>query len=444
MTTRTNVEQVLPGVLDDLRRLVAIPSVSSLTEHDDDVLAAADEVARLLQEVGAPEVRLIEAGGKPAVYAHFPAPAGQPTVLLYSHYDVQPTGPRDQWATDPFVATERDGRLRGRGTADDKGGVAVHLAALRAFDGKPPVGVKLLIEGEEEVGSPTMHDLLDRYADELAADVFIIADGTNWDVGVPALTTMLRGVIDCRVTLQTLETPMHSGAFGGPAPDALTAMCRLMATLHDEHGNVAVEGLDASDEVPVDYPEERFRAESGMLEGVELLGEGPIAARLWTKPTATVLAMDATPVKDVSNILHSSCRAVVSCRISPTDDPVRATEALRRHLLANVPWGARVELDFGRHSGGSLVELTDARAQAVVEAFRESFGVDPVAAGTGGSIPIVGEFVRRNEGALVLVSAVVDPYSRMHGIDESLGLDDFRKACLAEALMLEKLAEGAR
>lgn len=443
VTIEEAVQEVLPGVRADLERLVAIPSVSSLPEHREDVIAAAQEVSRLLQEAGAEEVRLLEAGGKPAVYAHFPAPEGQPTVLLYAHYDVQPTGPLQEWTTSPFEATERDGRLCGRGTADDKGGVAVHLAALRAFGGKPPVGVKLLIEGEEEQGSPSMHDILDKYADDLAADVFIIADGTNWDVGQPALTTMLRGVIDCKVTLRVLETPAHSGAFGGVAPDALTAMCRLMATLHDEHGNVAVEGLDSSDDVPVDYPEERLRAEAGILEGVEMIGEGPAAARLWTKPTATVLAIDATAVKDVSNILHSSCRAVVSCRISPTDDPERATEALRRHLLANVPWGAQIELEFGRHSSGSRVELTDDRAQAVVEAFTESFGVEPVQAGTGGSIPIVGEFIRRNQGALVLVTAVVDPYSRMHGIDESLGLDDFRKACLAEALMLQKLARGA-
>lgn len=444
MTTRTNVEQVLPGVIADLERLVAIPSVSSLPEHHDDVLAAAEEVSRLLRDVGAQDVRLMEAGGKPAVFAHFPAPEGQPTVLLYSHYDVQPTGPLDEWTTSPFVATERDGRLCGRGTADDKGGIAVHLAALRAFGGKPPVGVKLLIEGEEEQGSPTMKAILDKYSDDLAADVFVIADGTNWDIGAPALTTMLRGVIDCKVTLKVLETPMHSGAFGGVVPDALTAMCRLMATLHDERGNVAIEGLDSSDDVPVDYPAERLRAEASLLDGVEMIGDGPAAARLWTKPTATVLAIDATPVKDVSNILQASCRAVVSCRISPTDDPVRATEALRKHLLANVPWGAKVELEFGRGSSGSKVELIDDRAKAVIEAFEESFGVEPIQAGTGGSIPIVGEFAHRNDGALVLVTAVVDPYSRMHGIDESLGLDDFRKACLAEALMLEKLAKGAQ
>ena len=433
--------RVLPGVIDDLKRLVAIPSVSSLPEHHDDVIAASEEVARLLREVGAAEVRHLEAGGKPAVYAHFPAPEGQPTVLLYAHYDVQPTGDLSQWSSKPFEAAERDGRLFGRGAADDKGGVAVHLAALRAFDGKPPVGVKLLIEGEEEQGSPTMSALLDKYPDETSADVFVIADATNWEVGTPSLTTRLRGLVDATVTVKTLETPMHSGAYGGVVPDALTALCRLMATLHDERGNVAIEGLVSSDDVGVDYTDERLRDETGVLDGVELIGDGPAAARLWTKPTASVLAIDATPVKDVSNVLVPSARAVVSVRIAPTDDPERASEALKKHLLEHAPWGAQVEVEAGRGGSGSFLELTDDRAQAAVQAFREAFGKEPVEMGCGGSIPIVADFSSRNPDALVLVTAVVDPYSRMHGIDESLGLDDFGKACHAEAQLLANLAE---
>ncbi|WP_425441390.1 dipeptidase [Tessaracoccus oleiagri] len=442
VTIRAQVEGVLPGVIADLERLVAIPSISSMPEHHDDVLAAAAEVSRLLTDAGCPEVRLLEAGGKPAVYGHYPAPAGRPTVLLYAHYDVQPTGDPAKWTSAPFSATERDGRLWGRGAADDKGGIAVHLAALRAFEGKPPVGVKLFIEGEEEQGSPTITQLMDQHPDELKADVYIVADAINWEIGTPSLTTMLRGLVDAKVTVSTLEAPLHSGAYGGVVPDALTALSRLLATLHDERGNVAIEGLVSSDDVDVDYSEKRLRDEVGLLDGVEFIGDGPAAARLWTKPTASVLAIDATPVKDVANVLVASARAVVSVRIAPTQDPDAAGEALKRHLLEHAPWGAKVEVELGRGSAGSRIELSDARAQASVAAFREAFGKDPVEVGIGGSIPIVAEFAARNPEALVLVTAVVDPYSRMHGFDESLGLDDFAKAAHAEAQLLANLAEA--
>ncbi|NLE98813.1 MAG: M20/M25/M40 family metallo-hydrolase [Propionibacterium sp.] len=437
---RSALDQVLPGVIADLQRLVAIPSVSSLPEHDDDVLAAADEVSRLLRDAGCPEVRLLEAGGKPAVYGHYPAPEGQPTVLLYAHYDVQPTGDLAQWTSAPFEAVERDGRLWGRGTADDKGGFAAHLAALRAYDGKPPVGVKVFIEGEEELGSPTIDAMLDKYPDELTADVYVVADAINWEVGTPSITTTLRGLVDAKVTVSTLESPLHSGGYGGVVPDALTALARLLATLHDERGNVAIEGLDASDDVATDYSEARLREETGLLEGVEFIGDGPAAARMWTKPTASVLAIDATPVKDVSNVLVASARAVVSVRLAPTQDPEAAGEALERHLLENAPWGARVDVELGRGSGGSRTELSGGRAEAAVAALREAFGTEPVEVGIGGSIPIVAQFAARNPGSLVLVTAVTDPLSRIHGIDESLGLDDFAKAALAETLLLDKLA----
>lgn len=437
-----SLEDVLPGVLDDLRRLVAIPSVSSLSEHDDDVLAAADLVSSLLTDAGCPDVRRIEAGGKPSVLGSFPGPEGAPTVLLYAHYDVQPTGDLSQWTKEPFEATEIDGRLWGRGAADDKGGFAVHLATLRTWQGRLPVGVKVLVEGEEELGSPTVEALLEKYPEELDADVYVIADSMNWQAGVPSLTTSLRGVVDARVTVSTLEAPMHSGGYGGVVPDALTALSRLLATLHDERGNVAIEGLEGSDEASVDYPEDRIRAETGLLEGVELIGDGPAAARLWHKPTASVLAIDATPVKDASNVLVPSARAVVSVRLAPTQDTRSAAEALERHLRSHAPWGARVEIEFGRGGAGSLIDLDDPRAQAGVESLREAFGVEPVQIGVGGSIPIVAALTKRYPDALVLVTAVVDPDSRMHGFDESLGLDDFRKAAYAEVLLLDKLARG--
>lgn len=435
-----NVERVLPSAIADLHRLISIPSISSMPEHDADVAACADAVSGLFRDLGASEVKLLDGGGKPAVWANFPGPEGTPTVLLYAHYDVQPTGDADAWTSPAFEPTERDGRLYARGSADDKGGVALHVAALRVFNGKPPVGVKVFIEGEEEVGSPSMPTLLDRYRDELAADVYVVADSVNWEVGKPSLTTSLRGVAACEVTVSTLAEGLHSGQFGGIVPDALTALCRLLATLHDEAGNVAIEGLVSGPGPDLDYPEDRLLEETGLLEGVSQTGDGSVVERMWFKPSASVLAIDATPVAKASNTLIPSARAKVSVRLAPGQDPAAAARALEEHLRSNAPWGARVEIDSEQAGAPSRITLDGPRAEAARAAFREAFGVEAVEIGCGGSIPIVAEFADRNPEALVLVTAVTDPNSRMHGIDESLDLGDFAKAALAETLLLNNLA----
>ena len=435
-----NVERVLPSAIADLHRLISIPSISSMPEHDADVAACADAVSGLFRDLGASEVKLLDGGGKPAVWANFPGPEGTPTVLLYAHYDVQPTGDTDAWTSPAFEPTERDGRLYARGSADDKGGVALHVAALRVFNGKPPVGVKVFIEGEEEVGSPSMPTLLDRYREELAADVYVVADSVNWEVGKPSLTTSLRGVAACEVTVSTLTEGLHSGQFGGIVPDALTALCRLLATLHDEAGNVAIEGLVSGPGPDLDYPEDRLLEETGLLEGVSQTGDGSVVERMWFKPSASVLAIDATPVAKASNTLIPSARAKVSVRLAPGQDPAAAARALEEHLRSNAPWGARVEIDSEQAGAPSRITLDGPRAEAARAAFREAFGVEAVEIGCGGSIPIVAEFADRNPEALVLVTAVTDPNSRMHGIDESLDLGDFAKAALAETLLLNNLA----
>ena len=435
-----NVERVLPSAIADLHKLVSIPSISSMLEHDADVTACAEVVSGLFRDLGASEVKLLDGGGKPAVWANFPGPEGSPTVLLYAHYDVQPTGDADAWTSPAFEPTERDGRLYARGSADDKGGVALHVAALRVFDGKPPVGVKVFIEGEEEIGSPTMPTLLDRYRDELAADVYVVADSVNWEVGKPSLTTSLRGVADCQVTVSTLAEGLHSGQFGGVVPDALTALCRLLATLHDEAGNVAIEGLVTGTAPDLDYPENRLLEETGLLEGVSQIGDGSVVERMWFKPSASVLAIDATPVAKASNTLVPSARAKVSVRLAPGQDPAAAAKALEDHLRRNAPWGAHVDVVAGQCGAPGRITLEGERAEAAKTAFREAFGVDAVEIGCGGSIPIVAEFADRHPEALVLVTAVTDPNSRMHGIDESLDLADFAKAALAETLLLNNLA----
>lgn len=440
---RDRVKALIPGVLEDLSRLVAIPSVSSMPDHHGDVQATAEAVAQYARDLGCPDVRIIAEGGQPAVIARFPAPEGAPTVCLYAHHDVQPTGDRALWTSDPFQVTRRDGRLYGRGVVDDKAGIAVHLAALRAFDGKPPVGVTLFVEGEEEVGSPTLEAIMAEHADLLAADVYVICDSANWEVGTPAFTTALRGLSDVVVQVDTLDHALHSGQYGGVAPDALTTLVRLLATLHDADGNVAVQGLVTEEPFALEYPEERLRAETGLLEGVRFTGTGPAADRMWGRPSVTVLAIDCTRVADASNTLAPSARAKVSMRLAPSQDADAALAALKQHLLDHAPFGARVTFGHAEAADGSLVALSGDVAEAARVAYSEAFGTDVVEVGQGGSIPLVGAFKKAFPNAAVLVTGVVDPDSRMHGIDESFDLSDFTSACIAEATLLARLAPGA-
>lgn len=438
------VRAVLPGVRDDLEALVRIPSISADPASAAAVRRSADATAELFRAEGAEVEILAVEGGQPAVLARFPAPPGQPTVLLYAHHDVQPTGDPALWTTPPFDPVERDGRLYGRGTSDDKAGIALHLAAIRAFGGAPPVGVTVLVEGEEEIGSPTLPAFLATYRDRLAADVIVLADSANFDLGVPALTTRLRGLVNCVVEVRTLHHAVHSGMYGGAAPDALTALCRLLATLHDDDGEVAIEGLVRGEPVDLDYPEERFRREAGVLDGVRLLGEGSIAERLWAKPTATVLAIDAPRVSEASNTLQPVARAKVSVRLAPGDDAARAHTALAEHLRKHAPWGVHVEVREGDLGEPYAIPATGPAYDAAREAMREAWGREPVDIGVGGTIPFIAEFARAFPEASILVTGVEDPDSRAHGADESLHLGEFERACIAEALLLAKLAARRR
>ena len=291
MSLRDQVHAQIPGVLVDLKSLITIESVSADPARAAEVERSARSIVGLLEDLGCPDIRVIRAdGGAPAVIGRFPAPEGMPTVCLYAHHDVQPEGDPEGWRNPPFEATEVRDRLFGRGTSDDKGGFAVHLAALRAFGGKPPVGVILFVEGDEEVGSVGLPQLLEEHLAELAADVFVITDSCNWAVGQPAFTTTLRGLAGCTVEVRTLDHALHSGVYGGVVPDALTALCRMLATLHDDAGNVAVAGLGAAAAPALDYPPERLRAESGILDGVDWIGSGSFVERMWYKPAVSVIA----------------------------------------------------------------------------------------------------------------------------------------------------------
>lgn len=436
---KAKVDGLIEPTIEELTRLVAIRAVSSL--EPDGVAANAEHVADLARQAGAADVTIVKEGGMPAVIAHWPAPEGRPTVLLYSHGDVQPTGDLSAWHTEPFVATRKGDRLFGRGTADDKGGVAAHLAAIRAFDGRPPVGVTLFIEGEEEIGSPSMARIIERHTDELRADVIVIADSVNWDQGEPSLTTTLRGVADCTVEVRTLDHPLHSGQFGGIVPDALTTLCRLLATLHDENGDVAVEGLKAFPGPDLEYPEDRLRTETAVLDGVQWVGTGSLVERMWTKPSLSVLAIDATPVAEAINILPATARAKVGLRVAPGDDPKQALDALVHHLETHADFGAKVTVTPGEVGAPGIVRAGGHAGEVVNQAFKLAWGAEPVEMGTGGAIPLVTDLQNTFPEATVLVTAVTDPDSRMHGIDESLHLGDLAKAILTEALLLAGLAE---
>src|SRR3954462_6875437 len=358
-TIRAALRDVMPSVRADLEALVRIPSVSADPARADEVRRSADATADLFRGAGFDDVRILSAGGgAPAVVARRPAPDGAPTVLLYAHHDVQPTGDPADWDSDPFEPTERGDRLYGRGAADDKAGIAAHLAAVRSFGGDLPVGVTVLVEGEEEIGSPTLEAFLGEHRDLLAADVIVIADSGNWDVGEPALTTSLRGLVDCLVEVRTLDHGVHSGMWGGVVPDAVSALVRLLATLHDDDGNVAVAGLHEGAASDVDYTPERARADTGMLDGVQEIGSGSVPQRLWAKPAITVIGIDTTSIAASSNTLIPRARAKISLRIAPGGDAVAHLDILRKHLEEHAPWGAQVTVTPGDSGQPYAIDAT--------------------------------------------------------------------------------------
>lgn len=437
------VAALQPQVLRDLADLVRIPSVSADPARHDDVAASAAWVAARAGELGAASVEVLAVDdGRPAVLASWPAPAGAPTVLLYAHHDVQPADPTG-WSCDPFEPVERAGRLYGRGAADDKAGVLAHLCALRAHDGRPPVGVTLFIEGEEEVGSPTFAAFLAAHRARLAADVLVVADSQNWSADIPALTTTLRGLVDCQVQVRTLRRPVHSGMFGGAVPDALSALVRILATLHDDTGDVAVRGLVHGSRTGPDLDEQAFRAEAGLLDGVDLVGSGSLTDRLWMRPAISVLALDAPRVADVANILVDTASAVVSLRLAPGQDPDAAMAALVEHLHAHAPWGAEVTVRPGAAGSPTVVPAQGPLVEVARAALRDAFGgAEPVEIGVGGSIPFIAALARDYPQAAILVTGAGDPAASWHGPDESLHLGMFEKVCLFEALLLARLSPG--
>ena len=433
------VREVLPSVRRDLENLVRIESVWADPARRGEVQRSAETVAKLLSEAGFSDVQIVREGGAPAVIARHPAPPGAPTVLLYAHHDVQPEGDHTQWATPPFEPTELDGRLYGRGTADDKAGIATHLAAFRAHGGAPPCGVTVFVEGEEESGSPSLSRLLAAHRDTLSADVIVIADSDNWSTERPALTVSLRGLADCVVEVATLDHGVHSGLWGGVVPDALSVLARLLASLHDDEGNVAVAGLHEGTAADVDYPPQRVREDSGLLDGVCEIGSGSVTQRLWAKPAITVIGIDTTPIASASNTLIPRARAKVSMRVAPGGDARAHLDALARHLEQHAPWGAQVTVTPGDIGQPYAIDASGAVYDAARAAFRQAWGNDPIDMGMGGSIPFIAEFAAAFPSAKILVTGVEDPATQAHSINESLHLQVLQRAATAEALLLDKL-----
>ncbi len=435
---RARVHDLMPQVRVDLEALARIPSVSLDAFDQAQVEASAEATAALLEAEGL-TVEIVREGGRPAVIAHIDGPEGAPTVMLYAHHDVQPPGDDTLWDSPPFEPTERDGRLYGRGAADDKAGIMAHLAALRAHSGKLPVGVTVFVEGEEEIGSDSLPTILERHGEKLRADAIVLADSTNWAIGEPALTTTLRGMIRVVVTVTTLDHGIHSGMFGGPVPDAITALVRLLATMHDDTGNVAVAGLKEGVAADLDYDEARLRAESGLLDGVDLIGSGSILSRIWTKPSITTIGIDAPTVATSSNTLVPTASAKISMRLAPDEFDLDGFEALKKHLLDHAPWGARVEVHLDDRGNGFAAHAQGPVYDQARAAFADAWGVQPVDIGVGGSIPFVAAFAEKFPQAAILVTGVEDPDARAHGANESLHLGEFEKVCVAEAVLLARL-----
>ena len=446
------VDALIPRTLEELAELVAIPSVADERVVDPaECVRAAEWVREAFRAEGIPAELELTPDGSYAVIGHRPAPEGAPTVLLYCHYDVQPILDEHEWLSPPFELTDRDGRLYGRGSADCKGNLVAHLTALRALRGEIaaedggayPVGLLLVAEGSEEQGRAS----LDRYAEadpELfrLADVMLIQDAGNFANGVPTITTSLRGAVDVIVTVSALEASLHSGEFGGAAPDALAALIRMLATLRDERGDLSVPGI-ASDQVwpGVQYREEAFRADAGMLDGAERVGSGTVADQLWARPTLTVLGIDAPPVVGAVAAIQPRAAAKLNLRVPPGADAAELRDALIAHLHAIAPWGVTVETTAGELGLPFSADISGEAFRVLSAALTDAYdGVETVTSGGGGSIPLTTTLSHINPGAEIVLLGVPDPESRIHSTNESVDPEEIRRIALGEALFLRRLA----
>lgn len=432
-----------PRITEELSTLVAIPSVGYDGYDPANVRASAEATAAILRDAGLADVRLIELdGGHPAVFGHHPGPDGAPTVLLYAHHDVQPAADPEDWAHPPFEPVVLDDRLFGRGSADDKCGIAIHAAVIRALlaDGEPPVTMKVLVEGEEECSTEHLPELVQGNADLLRADVAIVADSGNIRTGVPTITTSVRGATSLEVRVDVLPQAVHSGAFGGPLPDAISALARMIASLHTDDGEVAVDGLHSFAWEGDEVTEEAFRAETNVFPEVQLFGSGSIADRTLTQPSINVLAFDAPRVNEVANQIVPTATAVIGLRMAPGEDYAKARQRVADHMRAAAPWGVRVTIDEDEPGAGHIVDTSSTAFAAVREALTEAFDHHVIEIGSGGSIPLVPLLVETFPEVQVVMWGAADDRSNYHSRDESVDLGEVVRMAQAEAAFLVKLA----
>ncbi|MGO1506628.1 MAG: dipeptidase [Microbacteriaceae bacterium] len=446
----------IPKALADLGDLVRIPGIAWPSFDQTQLERSAERVAALAEDTGVfDDVRVLRAAvpgteeyGQPAVLATRAARNGKPTILLYAHHDVQPPGDDALWETPPFEPTARDGRLYGRGAADDKAGIMTHIASLRAVNevlgDDLDLGISLFIEGEEEYGSRSFTQFLSDNADALRADAIVVADSGNWDSQTPGLTVSLRGNARFTLTVRTLDHASHSGMFGGAVPDAMMATVRLLSTLWDADGAVAVDGMTELDAPTPEYSEETLRDEAGLLPGTTPIGRDSILSRIWNKPAVTVIGIDATSVESASNTLLPEVTVVISARVAPGQSGEEAYAALERHLRAHAPFGAELTFSDADLGNGFLVDTSGWAVALARQAMTDGYGAEAVDLGVGGSIPFIADLVREFPEAQILVTGVEDPHARAHSPNESLHLETFRNAVATEALMLARMDATTR
>ncbi|WP_380278611.1 dipeptidase [Kitasatospora purpeofusca] len=441
------IAALMPQAKADLAELVAIPSVADPRQYPPEKCRqAAEWVAAAFADAGLRDVHLEETpDGSHAVVGHRPPPPGAPTVLLYAHYDVQPPLDDAAWTSPPFELTERDGRWYGRGAADCKGNIVMHLTALRALGDDLPVGLKLVVEGSEEQGTGGLEAYVPPHAGELHADALLVCDTGNAAVGVPTATTSLRGVTNVVVTVSALQGDMHSGMFGGPAPDALAALIRVLDSLRDADGGTRIDGLDNDGTWSgVGYDEQRFRADAGVLDGVRLTGSGTVADRLWARPAVTVLGIDCPPVVGSAAAIPATARARVSLRVPPGTDARAAQAALGAHLEAAAPWGVRIAVapesvgsPFRAATGGSAYAALD-------KATQEVYGRPLSFLGQGGSIPLCTVFATTFPESEIILMGVEEPRCLIHAPNESVDPGEIEQMAHVEALFLRHYANSRR
>ncbi|KOG55506.1 beta-Ala-His dipeptidase [Streptomyces griseoflavus] len=431
----------------ELAELVAFKSVADPAQFPrSECEAAAEWVAGALRADGFTDVALLDTpDGTRSVYGYLPGPAGAPTVLLYAHYDVQPPLDESAWISPPFELTERDGRWYGRGAADCKGGLIMHLTALRALKehGGVPVNVKVIVEGSEEQGTGGLERYAEAHPELLTADTIVIGDTGNFRVGLPTVTATLRGMTLVRVQVDTLAGNLHSGQFGGAAPDALAALIRVLDSLRGEDGSTTIDGLaaDATWE-GLQYPEEEFRQDAKVLDGVGLTGGGTVADRIWARPAVTVLGIDCPPVVGATPSVQAGARALVSLRIPPGTDAVKATELLTAHLENAAPWGARVSVEQVGQGQPFRADTGSPAYASMASAMREAYdGTEMQTSGMGGSIPLCNTLAALYPEAEILLIGLSEPEAQIHAVNESVSPEELERLSLAEALFLQRYAE---